>query len=166
MANKQSFNPDEWNKIVESVALSGMAVTAADPSGIVGLLQESFASAQSLIKAKSDAGSGELIKAVVAELETSEGRSAVREALKARFKDAKPAEVSQRSIAALGEVSALLDKKAPQDAASFKQLLSTISSKVADAAKEGSVLGFGGQKVSESEKATLGDIAKALGVAA
>lgn len=166
MANKQSFSPEEWSKVMESVALSGMAVTAADPSGLIGLLQESFASANSLIKAKSDAGAGELIKAVVAEFETSEGRSGVREALKARFKDAKPAEVSQRSIAALREVSALLDSKAPQDAAAFKQLLSTISSNVADAAKEGSVLGFGGEKVSEAEKATLTDIAKVLGVAA
>jgi hypothetical protein len=166
MANKQSFSPEEWNKVMESVALSGMAVTAADPSGLIGLLQESFASAGALIKAKSDAGAGELIKAVVAEFETSEGRSAVREALKKRFADAKPADISQRSIAALGEVSALLDSKAPQDAAAFKQLLSTISSKVADAAKEGSVLGFGGQKVSDGEKATLTDIAKVLGVAA
>ncbi len=63
-------------------------------------------------------------------------------------------------------MTALLDSKAPQDAAAFKQLLSTISSKVADAAKEGSVLGFGGQKVSEAEKATLTDIAKVLGIAA
>ena len=166
MANKQSFSPEEWNKVMESVALSGMAVTAADPSGLIGLLQESFASAGALIKAKSDAGSGELIKAVVAEFETSEGRSSVREALKKRFSDAKPADIGQRSIAGLREVSALLDTKAPQDAAAFKQLLSTISSKVADAAKEGSVLGFGGQKVSDAEKATLTDIAKVLGVAA
>ena len=166
MANKQSFTPEEWSKIMESVALSGMAVTAADPSGLIGLLQESFASANALIKAKSDAGAGELIKAVVAEFETSEGRSAVRDALKKRFADAKPAEVSQRSIAALREVSALLDSKAPNDAAAFKQLLNTIGSNVADAAKEGSVLGFGGQKISDAEKATLSDIAKVLGVAA
>jgi hypothetical protein len=166
MANKQSFSPDEWNKIMESVALSGMAVTAADPSGLIGLLQESFASASSLIKAKSDAGSGELIKAVIAEFETSEGRSNVREALKKRFGDAKPAEIGQRSVAGLREVTALLDSKAPQDAAAFKQLLSTISSKVADAASEGGVMGFGGQKVSEAEKATLTDIAKVLGIAA
>jgi membrane-bound lytic murein transglycosylase B len=166
MANKQTFSPEEWNKVMESVALSGMAVTAADPSGLIGLVQDSFASATSLMKAKSDPKANELIKAVVAEFETSEGRSAIRDALKKRFADAKPADVSQRSIAALREVSALLDSKAPQDSASFKQLLSTISSNVADAAKEGSVLGFGGQKVSDVEKATLSDIAKVLGVAA
>ncbi len=166
MANKQSFTPEEWTKIMESVVLSGMAVTAADPSGLIGLVQESFASAGALIKAKGDPGANELVKSVVAEFETSEGRSKIREALKARFAGAKPADVIQRSLDALREVSRLLDSKAPQDAAAFKQLLSTISSKVADAATEGSVLGFGGQKVSDAEKATLGQIAQALGMAA
>jgi hypothetical protein len=35
---------------------------------------------------------------------------------------------------------------------------------VAEAAAEGGFLGFGGVQVSEAEKATLADIAKALGV--
>ena len=53
MANKQSFTPDEWTKIVESVALAGMAVTAADPSGLIGLLHESFAGARAVAEEKS-----------------------------------------------------------------------------------------------------------------
>lgn len=32
MANKQSFTPDEWIKILESPVLTGMAVSAADPN--------------------------------------------------------------------------------------------------------------------------------------
>jgi hypothetical protein len=166
MATKQSFTPEEWNKLVQSVVLSGMAVTAADPSGLIGLLQESFASGSALLKAKSDPGASELVKAVVAEFETSDGRSRVREAIKARLVGAKPGDVSQRSMEALREASKILDSKAPQDAAAFKQWLRTISSNVAEAASEGGVLGFGGQKVSDAEKATLGDIAKALGIAA
>ena len=42
MTNKQSFTPEDWTKILESVALSGVAVTAADPSGLMGLLKESL----------------------------------------------------------------------------------------------------------------------------
>ncbi|HEY8246396.1 MAG TPA: hypothetical protein VIG38_03830, partial [Hyphomicrobium sp.] len=163
---KQNFTPEEWSKIVQSVVLSGMAVTAADPSGLIGLLQESFASGSALLKAKTDPGASELIKAVVAEFETSDGRGKVQEAIKARLAGAKAGDVSQRSVEALREASSILDSKAPQDSAAFKQWLRTISSKVADAASEGGVLGFGGQKVSDAEKATLGEIAKALGVAA
>jgi hypothetical protein len=41
-----------------------------------------------------DAGSNELVKAVIDEIETSEGRSAIQEALRKRFASAKPADVA------------------------------------------------------------------------
>jgi hypothetical protein len=74
--------------------------------------------------------------------------------------------VVQRSLANLREVSAILDAKAPGDAPAFKAWLRAISQKVAEASAEGGFLGFGGVQVSEAEKATLADIAKALGTSA
>ena len=71
----------------------------------------------------------------------------------------------QRTLAALGEVAAILDAKTPGDAAAFKAWLSEISQKVAEASVDGAFLGFGGARISDAEKATLGDIAKALGTA-
>src|SRR5512134_1315381 len=156
MANKQSFKPDEWTKILQSTMLAGMAVTAAEPSGLWGALKEAFASGSALAAAKSNATSSELIKAVVAEFETKEGRSSVQEALRQQLHGAKPADAVQRSLANLREVSAILDAKAPQDAAAFKTWLRAISQNVADASSEGGFLG--GVKVSESEKATLAEI--------
>ena len=166
MANKQSFTADEWNKILESVALSGVAVTAADPSGLLGMFKESFASASVLVSAKQDPGANELVKAVVADFESSEGRSKLRESLKKTLAGSKQSDVSNRCLESLRQVSNILNSKAPNDAAAFKTWLRAISSKVADAATEGGTLGFGGQKVSEKEKATLSDISKALGIAA
>jgi len=162
MANKQSFTPEEWTKILESVMLARMAVSAAEPSGLWGLLKEGVASSSALAAAKSDSGSSELIKAVVAEYETSEGRSSVQEALRKRFSGAKPADVVQRSLENLREVSGILAAKAPGDAPGFKAWLNTISEKVAEASSEGGFLGIGGVKVSDKEKATLADISKAL----
>ena len=89
MANKQSFTPEEWTKILESTMLAGMAVSAADPSGVWGLVKEGFASSSALAAAKSDAGSSELVKAIIADYETSEGRSSIQEALRKRFAGAK-----------------------------------------------------------------------------
>jgi hypothetical protein len=166
MANKQSFTPEEWTKILESTMLAGMAVTAAEPSGLWGLMKEAFASSSALAQAKSDAGSSELVKAVVAEYQTSEGRAAVQEALRKRFAGAKPGDAVQRSLDNLREVSAILAAKAPGDAPAFKAWLSSISQKVAEASSEGGFLGIGGVQVSDAEKATLGDIAKALGTSA
>ena len=48
MANKQNFKPDEWTKILESTMLAGMAVSAAEPSGLWGALKEAFASSSAL----------------------------------------------------------------------------------------------------------------------
>jgi hypothetical protein len=163
MANKSSFTPEEWTKVMESVAVTGMAVTAAEPSGLWGMLKEALAGGAALAAAKADPNANELVKAVIADFETAEGRDEVQQALKARFADAKPADVVPRALATLRQASAILDAKAPADAAAFKAWLNTIAAKVAEASTEGGFLGFGGVQVSEAEKATLADIARALG---
>jgi hypothetical protein len=163
MANKQSFTPDEWTKVLESVMLAGVAVSAAEPSGLWGTLKEGFASSSEIAKAQLDPGTNELIKAAIADLETSEGRASVQEALRKGFTGAKPADAVQRSLANLREVSTILAAKAPGDAPAFKAWLTGIGRKVAEASSEGGFLGIGGMQVSDAEKATLGDIAKALG---
>ena len=164
MANKTTFTPDEWTKILESVMLSGLAVTAADPSGLIGVLKESMATGRNLLAAKSDPNSNELIRAVAVDFETSEGRQAVREGLKTTLRGSSAGEVCGKSIVALHEVADLIDRKAPADAAGFKTWLQHIAAGAAEAAGEGGFMGFGGVKVSEAEKATLSELSSALGI--
>lgn len=166
MANKASFRPEEWTKVLESVAVTGMAVTAAEPSGLWGMLMEAFAGGAALAAAKADANANELVKAAIADFETPEGRAAVQEALKQRFKGAEATDVVPRALETLRQASAILDAKAPADAPAFKAWLNSIAAKVAEASKEGGFLGFGGVQVSEAEKATLAEIAAALGTSA
>jgi hypothetical protein len=166
MANKASFTPEEWTKVLEGVAVTGMAVTAAEPSGLWGMLKEALAGGAALAAAKADPKANGLVKAVIADLETPDGRTAVQEALKKRFEGAKPADVVPRSLETLRQASAILDAKAPNDAPGFKAWLNGVAAKVAEASTEGGFLGFGGVKVSEAEKATLADIAAALGTSA
>jgi hypothetical protein len=162
MASKASFTSDEWKQLLESPMLAGMAVTAAEPSGLWGLLKEGFAASGALTQAKADAGSNALIRAVVADFETSECRSAAREGLKAKFAGSKSGDLKSQAIEALRQVSALLEAKAPEDASAFKAWLQAIAQQVAEAAKEGGFLGFGGVQVSGAEKATLAEISAAL----
>jgi hypothetical protein len=162
MASKASFTPEEWDQIRDSVMMAAIAVTAAEPSGLWGAVQESLASGSALAQAKMDPGSNELIKAVVADYETAEGRSAARDGLKTKFAGSKPADVRTRAVEAPRQVSALIDAKAPGDASAFKTWLRQISPRVAEAAKEGGFLGFGGVPVSEAEKVTLAEISAAL----
>lgn len=163
MANKSSFAPVEWTKVLQSPLLAGFAVSAADPSGFVGTLQEAFASARSLAEVKENSSNNELIKAVVEELLTSNGRADAREGVRSVVQGAKLDELKGRALAALKETVTILDAKAPDDAGAFKTWLGQIAQTVAEAGTEGGFLGFGGVKVSEVEKATLSEISTILG---
>lgn len=85
MTNKSNFTPAEWNVLLQSMIAAGTAVTAAEPSGLWGLLKESFAGGTALAKANNDPGTNELIKALVADFASAEG-SAARDELKNKFK--------------------------------------------------------------------------------
>jgi hypothetical protein len=71
--------------------------------------------------------------------------------------------VVDAAVTELGAVAALVAAKAPQAAPGFRDWLKAVAAKVADAGSEGGFLGFGGEKVSAAEKATLERIAAALG---
>jgi hypothetical protein len=164
MTNKSNFTPDEWKTLIEGIMMSGIAVSAAEPSGLFGAIKESFAESRAIIEASS--GPNELIRSLAAEFETSQGRTFAREALKERLSGAKAEDIKDKSITALKDAGALLENKAPQDAAPVKQWLYHISEKVAEADAEGGFLGFGGVRVTDKEKATLAEISGALKIAA
>ena len=164
MSDKTSFTKDEWALLLRSPMNAGMAITAAETSGLWGLLKESFAGSAELAHAATDPNASPLIRAVVADFMTGEGRSVARDGLKAEFANSKPAEIKGKAIASLREVTSVLAAKAPGDAAAFKGWLRQISQKTAEAASEGGGLFGGGVQVSDAEKATLGEISSALGI--
>jgi hypothetical protein len=114
-------------------------------------------------QAKTDCGASELGKALVAAMETSEGRSATRDGLKSELTCKSQAEVKQQVIAALTQVGQILDAKAPADALSFKAWLKHVAEKIAEASSEGGFLGFGGVRVADAEKASIKEVVQALG---
>jgi hypothetical protein len=161
MTDKSSFTSDEWKVLLQSVMAAGIAITAAEPSGLWGLLKESFAGGTELAKAKTDPGANPLIKAVVNDFATAEG-SAARDALKNKFKESKPSEIKDKCIEILRQAAAILNAKAPGDSAAFKGWLQQVSQHVAEASNEGGFLGVGGVPISDAEKATLNEISTAL----
>ena len=162
MANKSNFTNEEWKKLLEAPLLAGFAVSAGDPSGFIGTLQEGMASAKALAAAKTDPGADEPIKAVVEDLLTPEGRTAAREGVKTLAQGAKLEELKTRALNELAGTAQILAAKAPNDAGPFKNWLKEMAKLVAEAGTEGGFLGFGGVKVSENERATLGEISAAL----
>jgi len=162
MAIKADFTTEEWSDVLGSVMFAGMAVTLADPSGLIGLTKEGFASSSALLEAKADPNANELIKAVVSDFGTSEGRTAARGVIKTKLGGKPAADMKAIILETLRQTSAVLDAKCPDDAAGFKAWLRSISERVANAASEGGFLGFGGVRVSDAEKATLDEVSRAL----
>jgi hypothetical protein len=91
--------------------------------------------------------------------------------LKARQTKAEPPqgmkEPEQCKEAALNHIRAVNDilgrKVKPEEADEFKKWLLTVGHRVAEAANEGGIFGFGGERVSDAEKNVLRQIAFALG---
>ena len=162
MANKTNFTPEEWKTLLEATMMSGLAVTAATPSDIL-VLKESFAASGAIIEGQS--ASDELVKAIEADFETSEGRTFAKEGFREKMAGAKAADLKAKSLETLKQAAALLEAKAPADAADVKQWFYHISEKVADADAEGGLMGFGGTKVTDAEKAALSEISAALKLA-
>jgi hypothetical protein len=62
---QSTFSTEEWRQVVGGAFMAGFAVTTADPSGLWGLLEETFASGRALMEAKNSASANELMKAIV-----------------------------------------------------------------------------------------------------
>ena len=148
MAWKDTFGSD-WERVVGAPMLAGIAVTAAEPGGLFGAIKESFAVAGAMRDAKGEGGS--LAAEVAAAYETSEGRDMAR-----------AAEIVDAAVTELAQVSRIVAEKAPESAVAFRAWLNAIAARVAEAGTEGGFLGFGGEKVSAAEKATLDRLATAL----
>jgi len=78
MATKSDFTSQEWGKLLASPMVAGMAITAADPSGVWGLIKEGMAGGWALVEARQNAQANPLVKAVAEDFATSDGRGAAR----------------------------------------------------------------------------------------
>jgi hypothetical protein len=166
MGSKASFTPDEWGRVLASPMVAGMAITAADPSGLWGLMKEGMAGGWALLHAKQDPNANALVKALADDFATGDARSPARERIQTTFKGAQPGDLKGRAVEELRAVASIVRTKAPEDAPAFTAWLRDVAQKAAEASKEGGFLGFGGVAVSDAEKTTLAEISAALNVPA
>lgn len=165
MALKDTVTDDQWKQIVQTPFVAGFAVTAADPGGLIGAFQESTAMARSLRDAAETGGDGSIAKAILDELKTSDGRTTIRDAMNDLIKGQKPAQASAAAVAQVQKTLTLVAQTAPEEFAPLVELVRSTAQNVAEAAKEGGFLGFGGEPVSAAEYKTLEDIETAIATA-
>lgn len=158
MTTQADYTPEEWRVLFNAPVMAGMVVMLAGKSGPIQIAREMFAIGSSMAEIDQGGNTNELIKSIVAEVKARN---------KPEGEAPRPEDVEQaRSLATehLRQVAVILDRKStPEEAAGFKQWLVAISQKVAQAAKEGGFLGFGGTQVTADEEAAMQQVAGALG---
>jgi hypothetical protein len=160
MLTKNDFSPVEWNSLREVPQLVGLATLVAGASGL-GTVKESVAMAQGIIEGQSS--NVALVRDLTNRVEMQEVQNSLGKSL--GTPEAQLSKERMKSIA-LEHVTAamsLLEAKASaEEISAVRQWLYAIAEKVANAAKEGGFLGFGGTRVSEDEQAFLTELKSAL----
>jgi hypothetical protein len=161
-----NFSSEDWAVVRSAPLLAGLLITLSDlRTGPIGVLKESFAPSQAIIEA-GEGAANPIVASVVANIKDMAKKG---ERLKPPFEvTGKTPEQLKTEVAALLEkVPAIVEGKvSAEEAAGFKSWLMTIAEKVANAAREGGFLGFGGERVSAAESTAMRHLASALGVQA
>jgi hypothetical protein len=164
MANKEQFTAEEWNALRGTPHAVALAVAISGASGIVGSLKEAFSSSASLVEAMK--GDNELLRALCSRDEIGEAQKALRAGIpqieRTDFTTAKE-KMGAQALDKVREALAILERKSPSDVASYRTFVRGLGERVANAAKEGDFLGFGGERVSEGERQLLAGLDAALG---
>ena len=165
MADKARFTPEEWSTLRDAPHLLSMAVASAGASGVLGTLKEAFSSSASLVEAmKSDAP---LLRSISAKEELQAAQQGLRTSVGELKSAGDFAAVRDRLAALALERTAdaqriLASKGDPGDAQAYADWLKALAKRVAEAAKEGGFLGFGGERVSAGERDLLAKLDGAL----
>jgi hypothetical protein len=147
MTSKADFTPEEWKLVLEGPPSAGMVVITAQRGG---LLRETVSMAKAYAEARQHHGQSELLDEIVA------AKPAIDHARYGSLE-----ELKEHCLAHLREAVALLEAKAtPQEVDEYRQFILNLADKVATAHREGD--GAEG-RVSDAERAAIGEIAQALG---
>ena len=164
MATKTDFSATEWETLRDAPHAVVLAVAAAGGSGLFGSIKEAIAPAGTLVEALQ--GENQLLRQICDREEIKASIESLKDMAKSSgdFKSIQAVlrkAATDKSRAGLG----LLKRKGtPEDVAAFRDFLLKLGEKVANAAKEGAFLGFGGERVSEDERVILSELTRALGV--
>ena len=163
MSAKADYTAAEWSLLLRTPLLAGIALVTASPSGPIGVFHELTTMGRQLLAAGDAATPGSLLGDLVADARAL----AERRMPPPPEERIPPAELRDRMLGTCRETLSVLAAKAtPDEAAAYKQWIVDVTTQVAQAAKEGTILGFGGTPVSPAERTLLREIADTLGVAA
>lgn len=159
MPTENQFTQHEWQLLLDTPALVGAAVMVCSGSGL-GTLKEAVALTRGLLEVPAEYEGNPLIQSVV---EARKSGSADPNEWQDSYQGSDVEQLKAEVLGRCETLANLLDQvRAEQDAYGFKCWIHTVATRVANAAREGGFLGFGGQRVSSEEERLLAEIATTL----
>jgi len=154
VANKSNFTIEEWDLFRKIPMQTGLVVMAASPSGPLGVLKES-AAASEILRSGLATAQTELMQVLSEDLKSNRNIY--------KLESDTPDEIRSAGLDACRQLSNILREKASEEeSAEFKAWLLSLARQVAEAAKEGGFLGFGGVQVSDAEASAIDQLEIAL----
>ncbi|WP_159023971.1 hypothetical protein [Formosa sp. L2A11] len=170
MSKLEQYSDTEWSTIATLPQLVAGIIAGADSSGFVGSTKEMFATAKSFLGGLEAYPNNLLIQVIVPNTKDPEvamgevkaEKSYLTEKIKAygvKTKEDLAAKVLEDCVATM---AVLKEKESENTVTEFKSWLLEIAEHVANAGTEGDILGFGGVKFSDKEKAVYNALKDAL----
>lgn len=160
MSVKDKFTPEEWKNLLKAPMLAGYAVAGSAPSKQDDFIKEMAAVADGIVEGERRAQKDSLLGTVVAEIIANAEDDQRGQTEKLSLDD-----IRNRALDTCRAAAAAAEAKAgPQEAYEYKRWVLVVAEKVAAAAKEGGLFGFGGEQVSGGEIATINEIGEAINI--
>ncbi len=161
VTNRADYTDQQWQLLLDVPPAVGTAVMVAGRSGL-GSVKEAIAMANQILGARHGYEGVELVESLV-EARLQHGEKSTIETLGSPYRGKRPEDVCEDAVAKCQDVAELLAPKATaSEVNGYKQWTIRVAEKVADAAVEGGILGFGGQRVSDEERQVLKAVKLAL----
>ena len=170
MNYSEKYSSEEWKTIASVPQSVGAIMASAGFSGLMGSGKEMFASVRGIMDAKKEYANNELIQEIVPNpkdrSQAMESAREQRDFLMGRIKEnnIKSSEGLRELI--LGDckksIELLESKESQETAGQYKKWVLNVAEGVANAAKEGGFLGFGGERFSEKEQELYGELKNIL----
>lgn len=155
MSKQTDYTPEEWKIISTAPLMAGLLVTVSDLSGPIGMAKEAFAVVKGVVDTSAGT-SNELIRTVAEGVKAQGGKPDMPDLQGDR------AAVRAALIDGCKRALAIVSQKSPAEAEEYKQWLTSLAQKTAEASKEGGFLGIGGVQISDDEKAAVNELSSAL----
>ncbi len=156
---KDDFSPEDWQLIVSAPSLVGLAVSAASPSGPLGVMKEMFVVGMAITDLARDREDNPLIQELIEDIRHHQTRTLRPEGA------TNMEEARDWALAEIAKVPGVLEAAgAETEADEYLQWLVAVAVRVAEAAREGGVFGLGGEKVTDDEDVAIGEVGLALGI--